>query len=293
MPESPEELPIESLKEVALCSSEGDSQEIAETEEFPDPPKECNPMLDVHPAPHAAHSWKDFLIHIATIVLGLLIAVGLEQTVEYVHRRAQVREARSMLDEELKANADNLASNTREIDAHLVHLWDDLAVVQRARAHTSRPGEQILFVHPFSFFQSTAWQTIHASAATEHMDPQLLADYGNLYLEYQSTNEMTQKNTAELQGDLAPLVTTEDRQIETTAQIEEIEAKLSAGDIALSDPINQRLSHTNHPERLSPAQLDAVEQAITRGIIADRRLQRYLAAVELTQAAVRKQYPQR
>ena len=39
-------------------------------------------MLDVHPPQSATHTWKDFFIHIATICIGLLIAVGLEQTVE-------------------------------------------------------------------------------------------------------------------------------------------------------------------------------------------------------------------
>ncbi len=40
-------------------------------------------MLDVH-APHdAVRTWKDFFIHIAAIAVGLLIAIGLEQTVEY------------------------------------------------------------------------------------------------------------------------------------------------------------------------------------------------------------------
>ena len=43
-------------------------------------------MLDVHPAHHAASTWRDFFIHIATICLGLLIAIGLEQTVEALHR---------------------------------------------------------------------------------------------------------------------------------------------------------------------------------------------------------------
>ena len=51
-------------------------------------------MLDVHPAHHAASSWKEFFIHIATIVLGLLIAVGLEQTVEYFHHRHELAEVR-------------------------------------------------------------------------------------------------------------------------------------------------------------------------------------------------------
>jgi hypothetical protein len=43
-------------------------------------------MLDVHPPHEAIHTWKAFLIHIVAIVIGLLIAVGLEQTVEFFHR---------------------------------------------------------------------------------------------------------------------------------------------------------------------------------------------------------------
>ena len=46
-------------------------------------------MLEVH-APHEPiYTWKGFTIHIATIVIGLLIAVGLEQTVEYFHHQHQ------------------------------------------------------------------------------------------------------------------------------------------------------------------------------------------------------------
>ena len=54
-------------------------------------------MLDVHPAHHAASTWRDFFIHIITIVIGLLIAVGLEQTVEHFHHQHQLRELRQGL----------------------------------------------------------------------------------------------------------------------------------------------------------------------------------------------------
>jgi hypothetical protein len=54
-------------------------------------------MLDVHPPHHAANTWRDVFIHIATIVIGLLTAVGLEQTVEYFHHRHQVAETREAL----------------------------------------------------------------------------------------------------------------------------------------------------------------------------------------------------
>jgi hypothetical protein len=69
--------------------------EIATPESTSTPPSESTPMLDVHPAHHAASSWREFFVHIATIVLGLLIAVGLEQTVEYIHDRHQTRELRA------------------------------------------------------------------------------------------------------------------------------------------------------------------------------------------------------
>jgi len=54
--------------------------------EIPATPEISAPMLDVHPPHEAIHTWKGFFIHIATIVIGLLIAIGLEQTVEVLQR---------------------------------------------------------------------------------------------------------------------------------------------------------------------------------------------------------------
>jgi hypothetical protein len=58
-------------------------------------------MLEVH-APHESiHVEKLFFIHIATIVLGLLIAVGLEQAAEAIHWHEQARIARNVLRQNL------------------------------------------------------------------------------------------------------------------------------------------------------------------------------------------------
>jgi len=72
-------------------------------------------MLDVHPPRHAAQSWRDFFVHIATIVIGLLIAVGLEQAVEFVHHRHQ----RDGLEEQMR---DVLAQDRGFIARDLVLL---------------------------------------------------------------------------------------------------------------------------------------------------------------------------
>jgi hypothetical protein len=66
-------------------------------------------MLDVHAPRERVHGWSDFFIHIATIVIGLLIAVGLEQTVEYFHHRHQAREGLELLRREVDENRKNLA----------------------------------------------------------------------------------------------------------------------------------------------------------------------------------------
>jgi hypothetical protein len=69
----------------------------------PSAPEISAPMLDVH-APHQlVHTWKDFFIHIATICVGLLIALGLEQTVEAVHHHHQREQLLVSLDHDTRA----------------------------------------------------------------------------------------------------------------------------------------------------------------------------------------------
>ena len=61
-------------------------------------------MIKVHPPHENVHTLKQFLIHIAAITIGLLIAIGLEQTVVYFHHRQQLQEARRELTAELEDN---------------------------------------------------------------------------------------------------------------------------------------------------------------------------------------------
>ena len=59
-------------------------------------------MLDVH-VPHHTNTWRDFFIHIATICVGLLIAVSLEQTVEAVNHHQQRKQLLVSLDHDTRA----------------------------------------------------------------------------------------------------------------------------------------------------------------------------------------------
>lgn len=93
------------------------------------------PMLDVH-APHqTVHTWKDFLIHISAIAIGLLLALALEKLVEYIHERHQLTDARRELAMEVADNRRTWAINVIETSRIRQELDADLKIIQAVRAH--------------------------------------------------------------------------------------------------------------------------------------------------------------
>jgi hypothetical protein len=79
-------------------------------------------LLDVHPPHPPTHTWRDFLIHIATIVVGLLIAVGLEQSVEaLIHRHERV-ELVDRMHTQAERNLPILQADIRSASNQLVWL---------------------------------------------------------------------------------------------------------------------------------------------------------------------------
>jgi hypothetical protein len=135
----------------------------------PSPHEEPTPMLDVHPAHHAANSWRDFFIHIATIVLGLLIAVSLEQTVEYFHHRLQATEARELLRRELEVNRQTLEDNDYSLRMHEKHLTAALAMLAQLRTHTLPPDAHFITNRSWSPMDASAWKTARESGAAAYL----------------------------------------------------------------------------------------------------------------------------
>ena len=121
MPETPEipaELPLADEAAVVADRASASDSKTPETTSVPETTREHAPMLDVHPAHHAASTWRDFFIHIATIVIGLVIAVGLEQAVEAVHhhhqREALIADFRGECERNISLADSNIKSMQRE-----------------------------------------------------------------------------------------------------------------------------------------------------------------------------------
>jgi hypothetical protein len=121
-------------------------------------PENPSPMLDVH-APHeAVHSWKDFLIHIAAISVGLLIAIGLEQTVEHLHRLHQLDQARRELTTELQDNRkvlDMIRADSQEIKAQ---LEKNIAVLHASQVSNEAIGQPLTYDNRAHWPLDGAWK---------------------------------------------------------------------------------------------------------------------------------------
>jgi hypothetical protein len=129
--------------------------------------EEVTPMLDVHPPHEPIHGWRDFLLHIATITIGLLIALGLEAGVEALHHRHIVHEAREQIREEIKANQQIVAGDRKDLDASAKILRQDLVVLARLKSHADpvNPSDFKLDHWAWNGPLAAAWQTARDSGA--------------------------------------------------------------------------------------------------------------------------------
>ena len=90
-------------------------------------------MIDIHPPHHGSITRRDFFIHLFIVILGILIAIGLEQAVEYLHHR---HERQALVDEFHRECADNLKVFDYDLDVlHHGIAWEraSLAVLRNAQ----------------------------------------------------------------------------------------------------------------------------------------------------------------
>jgi hypothetical protein len=146
---------------------------------------EDTPMLDVHPPHVSVHSWRDFFIHIVTITIGLLIAIGLEQTVERIHHHELVAETREALRVERDNNRQAYVAGISEFHRQTASLINNLIILQYLQQHPGTPQEKlpgILVWHANrTKFSQSAWETAQQSNVTALMAPDEVRTYSVLY----------------------------------------------------------------------------------------------------------------
>ena len=125
--------------------------------------------MEIHAPHHPIMSVREFLVHLSMVTLGILIALGLEQSVEAYHHRELASEARENIRSEIR-------DNKKELDKHLADLTrlekeraDDLAVIEKVLAHEKLKEMSMSINFYGATFSSASWSTASTVGALVYM----------------------------------------------------------------------------------------------------------------------------
>ena len=152
--------------------------------------------MDVH-APHEPiHGVKDFLLHLLTITVGLLIAVGIEGCVELHREHKLVKEARETLREEIKSNSESMkgaVANLEKEDKAIGNNIDILTKLLRDPKDQEAKDANISADFSIVGLKNTAWKTAQTTGALTYMPYAEAQRYASVYHEQQSFLDMQDK----------------------------------------------------------------------------------------------------
>ncbi len=143
-------------------------------------------MIDVHPPEHGIHGTRDFFVHLFTITIGLLIALGLEAGVEAVHHRHQREQAEATIRQELIDNRAKLVKMQVSTQAEILNLSRALAFAEDLRSGKKDDPRDIKLGFNVEPLQSAGWSTASATGALSFMPYAEVQGFATAYHEQQN-----------------------------------------------------------------------------------------------------------
>src|SRR5690242_2694131 len=186
--------------------------------------------------PKPLHGWREFAGEVGIIVIGVLIALGAEQLVEWVHWRNEVADARRALDRE--AAYDLGAVEKRQQEASCIdRRLGETRILLTGSSAGLRAGSRPPLGQPQLWRPRTdVWQAAMAGQVAQHMPLSTRLGYAALYGQFQWYAQKAEDETdawsvlAELDdpGVLSPQDIASIRQARSRAQVaaDKMEANL-------------------------------------------------------------------
>lgn len=163
-------------------------------------------MIDVH-APHERmEGIRDFLLHLLTITVGLLIALSLEGLVEWRHHVHLVDEANRTLRVELAYNSKQLASESVQLVKETAQVDKDLETlraIQRDSRNKAAQNASLSVNFSGTSLRDTAWRTAQATGALGYMDCDQSQRYSGAYqsgADFEQAEKSISEDTATFLG---------------------------------------------------------------------------------------------
>lgn len=152
------------------------------SDEHADNETQERPVIDdIHPPHQAAHSWRDIFIHLATITVGLFIALSLEGCVEWQHHRHLVHEARANIRTEMQDNLKDLHDALAQIHKEQTQVKADIEALKTLRRDINAHGLTVTLTFDNSALQDASWNTARETGALSYMGYPEVKKYAEVY----------------------------------------------------------------------------------------------------------------
>jgi hypothetical protein len=169
-------------------------------------------VLEVHPPHSSIHGWRDFSIHLATITMGLLIALGLEGCVEWLQHRHVMHQAQKSLQIEITANAGSMQARLDGLQKQQQDLKQDVDVLTRVIANPDAPIHGSLDLRlDITDFDNVSWTTAQSTGAMALMPYATAREYSDIYGEQTAIDAQMQLAVRDLSVALGPLLNAKSR----------------------------------------------------------------------------------
>jgi hypothetical protein len=193
------------------------------------PPEEPAPV-EIH-KPKPVHNWREFLVELGTITLGVCIALAAEQTVEWFHWRDKTNYATDQIQRELAESMYYFVERIM-VEGCIQHRLDDLEqkllfVGEKwtpvAPAGTVGIQAGNVLAVPRRLWSDIAWTAAVADTSVTHFNRDRLISYARIYADVGVAHEQNQRefeNVAHLDILLKPVMLSNDKKVELIGVIE-------------------------------------------------------------------------
>jgi hypothetical protein len=138
-------------------------------------------MLDVHPPHEKMHGMRDFLLHLFTITVGLLIALALEGCAERWHHRELRKEADANLRQEIRDNAKEIASAHIANASEQANLKKVLEFLKARKENRDYDIHEITLGFTIGDLKDASWKTASVTGALSYMEYDHVQRYAAAY----------------------------------------------------------------------------------------------------------------
>lgn len=148
-------------------------------------------MAHVH-VPKPLHGWREFLGEVGIIVLGVLIALGAEQLVQWFHARDELRQVRVALKSELaddRARWEYMSTAESCTSRRLDDLDKWLATAPSVARLTDAYPNILLNLH------SSSWDVAKSTAAMAQMPLEERVTYSSLYAALENWRDLLREES--------------------------------------------------------------------------------------------------